>query len=95
LIVKKISRRASFIASRISCFGAGRRMMRTSDRDTESLGTRNVLGSGATSPFTARVTPPGLRIVTSFLARRADAIVAYEENRKAIENLLGQSNHCQ
>jgi hypothetical protein len=75
LIAEKISRRASFTASSSSCFGGGRRMMRTSDRGIELLGVRSVLGSGATSPFTARVTPPELRIVTIFLARRADAIV--------------------
>jgi hypothetical protein len=81
LFVEKISRRASLTASRSSWFGGGRRMMKTSDRDIESAGIRSVLGSGATSPFTARVTPPELRIRTSFLDRRIDAIVAREVER--------------
>lgn len=67
-------------------------MMRTSDRGVVSLAARSVLGSGATSPFTARVTPPELRIRTSFFARFDDAIVAREGKRsKAIEELLGRS----
>jgi hypothetical protein len=54
-----------------SFFGGGRRMMRTPVMSNELAAvSRSVLGSGATSPFTARVTPPELRIVTICLARR-------------------------